>query len=217
MVLLETNLTHVNIIKLKECLIPVLKQPGAGPGCCDRRRLVAGCRPGSRYPPHLAFTLVNSSIFSVEILLKAKLCHNMNNAFMLPLIQSVPVLSQHPVNNSKTLQPFILFTPFAPTYCRWDATLLPQRFMGRAVIWTPLWKIGLKSVRSNFGLWHQGLLLSQVVMHPCPPDKQWKASLQTLQFAYFHFDCRPTEQITKEGKRVRTIVKQSNWQSITCG
>ena len=143
--------------------------------------------------------------------------HNMNNAFMLPLIQSVPVLSQHPVNNSKTLQPFILFTPFAPTYCRWDATLLPQRFMGRAVIWTPLWKIGLKSVRSNFGLWHQGLLLSQVVMHPCPPDKQWKASLQTLQFAYFHFDCRPTEQITKEGKRVRTIVKQSNWQSITCG
>ena len=54
---------NVNIIKLKECLFPILKQPGAGPGCCDRRRLVAGCRPGSRYPPHLAFTLVKSSHF----------------------------------------------------------------------------------------------------------------------------------------------------------
>ena len=123
-----------------------MKQPGAGPGCCDRRRLVAGCRPGSRYPPHLAFTLVNSSIFLVELLLKAKLCHNMNIAFMLPLIQSVPVLSQQPVNKSKTLQPFTLFTPFAPTYCRWDSTLLPNRFMGRPVIRTPPWKIGLKSV-----------------------------------------------------------------------
>ena len=99
---------------------------------------------------------------------------------MLPLIQSVPVLSQHPVNKSKTLQLFTLFTPFAPTYCRWDSTLLPKRFMGRPVIRTPLWKIGLKSVRSSCGLWHKELLFSQVVVHPCPPDKQWKASLQTL-------------------------------------
>ena len=157
-----------------------MKQPGAGPGCCDRRRLVAGCHPGSRYPPHLAFTLVNSSIFLVELLLKAKLCHNMNIAFMLPLIQSVPVLSQQPVNWSKTLHPLTLFTPFAPTYCRWDSTLLPNRFMGRPVIRTRPWKIGPKSVRSNSGLWHQELLSSQVVVHPCPPDKQWKASLQIL-------------------------------------